>query len=261
MNSPLLSIITINRNNANELLRTLEGFKEWRRPEVEFLFVDGASTDNSLSIANSFYRSDEIRSEPDRGIYHAMNKGIARSNGTYLLFLNSGDHLLPGHADYVISVLKLSIADINTFGTLICWVDQNNKFEIFNPGLAALPQYTLPHQSTFFRRDCIQRFDGYDDLFKVAADRDLILRMFHAGAKIVHYSRIISVYYSGGISSSSFTAFEDIWIDIKQGHRPAWRLLLGWLKRPPEPAVKRFFALAIHHCIRIMRAHRRLHSS
>lgn len=258
VSSPLLSIITINRNNASGLRKTIAGFREWRRLGVEFVFVDGMSTDSSLQVAHTFYREDEIRSEPDRGIYHAMNKGIMRASGNFLLFLNSGDHLLEGSSQVVLPVLSTSSADLVTFGTKIIWICRNHAAEEFNPGPPALPKYTLPHQSTFFRRGTVWQFDGYDETFKVAGDRDLILRLYQSGANISWHRQCIAIYYSGGISSSRETTFENIWIDIRQGRRSFIRLLIGWLRHPPGSAVQRFFSLAFRHLLANFWSRRRL---
>lgn len=258
MRYPLLSIITINQNNADGLTRTLASLEEWRLPDVEFVFVDGASTDGSLTVANRFYRKEEVRSEPDRGIYHAMNKGILRATGKMMLFLNSGDCLLPGSPDIVLPVLRISQADIDTFGTRIRWICSDNAIEEFNPGLAALPRFTLPHQSTFFRREVVLKHDGYNEAFLVAGDRDLILRLYVSGVNISHYLPLIADFYSGGVSSSVVTGFEDLWIDVRQGRRSMFRLLLGWLRRPPGRDVSRFFSLALQHLIWSVRKHRRL---
>jgi len=260
VNCPLLSIITINRNNASGLGRTLASFQDWRLPELEFVFVDGASTDESLMVAHRFYSLEEIRSEPDRGIYHAMNKGIQRASGHFLLFLNSGDCLLLRSADVVLPELRISQADIDTFGTQIRWTCQENAIEEFNPGPAALPNYTLPHQSTFFRRTTVLNHDGYNDAFQVAGDRDLILRLHRSGASIRHHPQLIADYYSGGVSSSAATGFEDLWIDVQQGRRSLFRLLLSWMRRPPGPGVSRFFSLAGQHLISKVKPHRRLDS-
>ncbi len=256
--APLLSIITINHNNAEGLLRTVASFHEWRCPAVEFVFVDGASTDNSLAVAHGFYRQGEIRSEPDRGIYNAMNKGIQRATGKFLLFLNSGDCLLPGSADLVLPALNLSQADIDSFGVRIRWTCRDNAIEDFNPGPAVLPQFTLPHLSTFFRRQLVLQFDGYDETFHIAGDRDLILRLHRNGARICHHTQLIADFHSGGVSSTAATAYENLWIDVKQGRRSLLRLLIAWLRRPPGPDVRRFFSLAKHHLIARIRPSRRL---
>ncbi len=89
---PLLSIITINYNNASGLGRTLSSITAQQGLAFEYIVIDGGSTDGSIDLIQKY--SDKITTwvtEKDQGIYHAMNKGIALSTGKYLLFLNSGD--------------------------------------------------------------------------------------------------------------------------------------------------------------------------
>src|SRR5690606_105779 len=90
-----ISIITINLNNRAGLKATMASVLEQTYAHVEYLVVDGGSTDGSVDVITS--HADRLAywvSEPDRGVYHAMNKGIERATGEYLLFLNSGDRLM-----------------------------------------------------------------------------------------------------------------------------------------------------------------------
>ena len=89
-----LSIITINRNNAQGLRKTIESVISQTFTDFEYLIIDGASTDGSTDVIKQY--EDKITywiSEPDKGIYNAMNKGILKAVGAYCLFLNSGDAL------------------------------------------------------------------------------------------------------------------------------------------------------------------------
>ena len=91
---PKLTIITINYNNLEGLKRTVESVLNQTWQEFEYIVIDGGSNDGSAEYIES--QSEHIDywvSEPDKGIYNAMNKGIAKARGEYLLFLNSGDHL------------------------------------------------------------------------------------------------------------------------------------------------------------------------
>jgi glycosyltransferase involved in cell wall biosynthesis len=91
---PKLSIITINYNNLEGLQRTVESVVNQTWQEFEYIVIDGGSTDGSADFIESQSETiDYWVSEPDKGIYNAMNKGIAKASGEYLLFLNSGDHL------------------------------------------------------------------------------------------------------------------------------------------------------------------------
>ncbi|NJO90458.1 MAG: glycosyltransferase [Chloroflexia bacterium] len=94
MNKLKLSIITINLNNARGLEKTIKSVVNQTYSNVEYIVVDGGSIDNSVNIIKSYEKSIEFWiSEKDNGIFHAMNKGIEKATGDYLLFLNSGDCL------------------------------------------------------------------------------------------------------------------------------------------------------------------------
>src|SRR6478735_12082706 len=90
---PLLTIITINRNNGAGLQKTIDSVVQQSYLDLEFIVIDGASSDNSVDILKKYSGKCSWVSEQDSGIYNAMNKGIAKANGDYLLFLNSGDCL------------------------------------------------------------------------------------------------------------------------------------------------------------------------
>lgn len=202
----LLSVVTINLNNAKGLDKTIRSLKSFAGyTEFEFLFVDGYSTDNSLSIAKHFYEANKIISEPDEGIYHAMNKGLRMAAGTFVLWLNSGDELICNPED-----LKnlLNSQRENNIGLLacaaeICYGKESQKNHIHFPSQSDLPFKTIPHQSAFFKRSLILKLKGYDQRFKVVGDRDLILRIYNQYPDQIRYSNFItSRWYFGGITAS-----------------------------------------------------------
>ena len=90
-----LSIITINRNNASGLEKTMASVLRQTHQDIEYIVVDGASTDNSVDVIKSFSNDSRLRwiSERDNGIYNAMNKGIRMATSEYIMILNSGDYL------------------------------------------------------------------------------------------------------------------------------------------------------------------------
>lgn len=198
-----ISIITINFNNLEGLKRTLESVVTQTWQEFEYIVIDGGSTDGSAAYIES--QSDKIDywvSEPDKGIYNAMNKGIAKATGEYLLFLNSGDHL------YSNSVLemnhnKINLEDFIYFNIRYIFIDYitisskpkilEELFFIFN---------TLPHPSTFIRRNLFFEIGNYDENLKIVSDWKFFLFAIH---KYKCTSRkvdvILSDFYVGGISS------------------------------------------------------------
>ena len=93
-----LSIITINYNSAGDLERTIKSVVEQSWSEYEFIIIDGGSSDESINIINRYInRINYYVSEPDKGIFNAMNKGIKKASGEYLLMLNAGDILHNKH--------------------------------------------------------------------------------------------------------------------------------------------------------------------
>ena len=180
-----LSVITINRNNAAGLRNTMKSVFAQTYRDFEFVVVDGASTDRSVEVIQEFDSKikDEILetrglrlrwiSEPDSGIYNAMNKGIKCANGEYCLFLNSGDYLIAPDVLESVFALQLDVDIINAR----CNVSDKGKVIWTSP---YLPNITLkdvyfagiPHQSTFIRRNLFEKYGLYREDFSYNSDID-----------------------------------------------------------------------------------------
>lgn len=210
----LLTIITINWNNALGLARTLKSLSSLSKEvQIQFIFIDGGSNDDSVKLAENFYASENFVSEPDRGIYHAMNKGLALAKGKYVLWLNSGDELLPDVIHDIKKELHSSHASVVAFG--VNRIPEDPAKEIFKnfSDLSDLPGQTFPHQATFFHRQSLLAIGGYSERYKIAADREALLKLFFLRKEIVTIPKIISNFYAGGISSSEAVSFDNLSID------------------------------------------------
>ncbi len=170
---PELSIITVNYNNARGLEKTIRSVICQRYTDYEYIVIDGGSTDGSLKIINE--HSDSITywvSESDRGIYHAMNKGIIASSGEYLLFLNSGDWFT--NESVLDKVLKSGFKEDILYGNVNYEFD-NGKFEPARIGkeeditLAYFYRQMFPHQASFIKRELFST-EMYDENLKIIAD-------------------------------------------------------------------------------------------
>jgi len=174
---PKLSIITINLNNSEGLRLTIESIVAQQRKEFEFIVIDGSSTDGSVDVIHEF--SDHIDywvSEPDSGIYNAMNKGIAVATGEYCLFLNSGDTLLP---DSLSSSLFDDIyADIIYFPCYMMYNNGTHVLRTFPDKLSSLFFFmnSINHQSTFIKRTCFNQLGFYNESYRHLADFDFWIR-------------------------------------------------------------------------------------
>jgi len=200
----LISIITINYNNKNGLEKTLRSVFEQAFTDFEYIVIDGGSTDGSLDLIKE--RSDKLSlwvSEPDRGIYHAMNKGMAAAKGEYLLFLNSGDWLSDAHSlgNFFAEPANADIisADINV-------VDGEKSFIKCYPEkirFSYLATDSLPHPATLIRRKLFDKVGPYDESLKIASDwKFFILALCKYNASYEHKNIVATNYDYTGISSS-----------------------------------------------------------
>lgn len=205
---PLISIITINRNNAAGLRRTLVSIRKQSYDNFEHVIIDGASTDDSLSVMREFGdRLAHAASERDTGIYNAMNKGIAAARGEFLLFLNSGDHLVDADAFQTAATylgqhdlcyfdieIRETARKISEFSRILEYPDVL-RFSHFLAG-------SLPHPACFIRRSLFERFGGYDESLKICADwKAFVLWVCKHTCTYQHVGRVLSVFYADGVSS------------------------------------------------------------
>jgi len=203
----ILSIITINRNNAEGLRKTIESVAEQSFTDFEYIVVDGASMDASVSIISKFKSNNLPQlmwiSEPDSGVYEAMNKGIRMANGEYLLFLNSGDFLVnknvfqevfstPHTADFLLG--RCNISDKGVIIHTTTPPLQITFGHLYKTGLA--------HQATFIRREMFLQFGYYREDFKYNSDIEFWYRTIILQCRPTEtLSTIISDYNTDGISS------------------------------------------------------------
>lgn len=204
--SPILSIITINFNDLNGLKRTVNSVVSQSNQEFEYIVIDGGSVDGSTAFINeNQIYFDYFISEPDNGIYNAMNKGILAAKGEYLLFLNSGDLLFADDTiNKISSSLKSKTKDI-FFGNIVnrdeqdVVVNYSQKitFKTFFDG-------SLPHPSSFIRRSCFLDANLYDEDLKIVSDwKFFILGIFKRNFSFEYLDQIIAIYYLDGISSTN----------------------------------------------------------
>lgn len=199
----LLSIITINLNNSNGLLTTIESVLTQEFSDFEYIIIDGGSTDESLSIIEKYKsKIDIFISEPDSGIYNAMNKGLKFAQGEYILFLNSGD-CFESNQTLVNIFNKYDNSDF-IFGAITSSF-LKRKESIFPPEkltFSFLFRFGINHQATFTKRTLFLNYGFYDENLKFAADwKFLILALCKYNASYQVIPVIVSIYNPYGISS------------------------------------------------------------
>ena len=207
---PKLSIITVNFNNANGLQRTINSVLEQEYKDLEFIVIDGNSTDSSLQIIKE-HQSNITKwiSESDTGAYHAMNKGVALAEGTYVLFLNSGDYF---HGPEVLKENEIHFSGSDFICFDIEVIGGDKSFIKRHPDslqLSYLYYKTFAHQSTFIKRTLFDRVGHYDESLKIVADWKFFIHAavyFRSTYKAVH--NVLSVYNLDGMSATAEGTFK-----------------------------------------------------
>jgi len=196
-----LSIITINKNNASGLEKTIQSVINQTCNDFEYIVIDGSSVDASVEIIKKY--SSGINywvSEPDAGIYNAMNKGIRRAQGDYCLFLNSGDWLISSTTlqDVFSEISNITTADIfysdvkTTDGALI---KLPNDLSIIH-----LIKSRINHQNSFIKRSLFYQHGFYNEDFTISSDWEFMLyELWKYKSNFVHIATYISIFDVHGI--------------------------------------------------------------
>lgn len=216
-----LSIITINYNNAEGLKKTLESVAVQTYTDFEYIIVDGASTDGSVDIIREYENQLHIThstihllwsSEKDNGIYDAMNRGIRKAKGEYLLFLNSGDYLVDESVVGRI-VPEFGKADIIQGNVFLDNVGGELRRGYGKSDLSFIEVYEgkFLHQATFFSGSLFEEYGMYDETVKLGGDTFFYLKALGLGsASFLYIDQMISVFMSNGLSSSK----EGYWYEV-----------------------------------------------
>ncbi len=200
-----ISIITINYNNKTGLRKTIESvITQSQIRSIEYVIIDGGSNDGSHSILEEFRQNiDVIISEPDNGIYNAMNKGIANSHCEYTLFLNSGDTLYNNHSIENILAHNLD-SDIICFG--IEAYNGSEKWRILPPtkiSLFSLLHSSLMHQSTLISKSILESVGGYNESYRTCSDWIFFVEaLIIKNCSYSYFDDIVSCFDATGISST-----------------------------------------------------------
>lgn len=222
--SPLVSVITVAFNSEATIGRTLQSLAGQTNTDFESIVIDGASTDGTPEIVAEYDGLvSQFISEPDKGIYHAMNKGVALARGKYIAFLNSDDAYLSHTIDAISQAAGR--ADI-LYGNLRKErrIDGETLSRIEKPNIEKMP-YTMGifHPATFVAKHLFEKYGGYDLRFKLAADYHWLLRAYLDENSFHHIDRELAVFSTGGISNVSCESYReaaDIQREMNLNHYP-----------------------------------------
>lgn len=198
---PLLTIVTVTRNCAGSIGATLGSVAAVKRQNVEYVVIDGVSTDGTLEqLQQAGAVIDRLVSEPDTGIYNAMNKAVGLARGDYVLFINGDDELLPSGFDAALAGIARGEADIVCATTVVGSVEQPTEWLIGEPW-KLLFYNSMPHPSAFVATKLLKRFPFREDL-RIASDYDFFLRSFLARVKFAKIDAATALHQRGGASAN-----------------------------------------------------------
>ncbi|MDB5062849.1 MAG: glycosyl transferase [Mucilaginibacter sp.] len=202
---PTLSVITIVYNNVRDIERTMLSVLSQTYQQIEYIVVDGASTDSTLDIIKRYEnRIARLISEEDKGIYDAMNKGLKLATGDYVIFMNSGDEFYANHtvekvfasadnADIYYGETEMINDQLQSLGQRRHKAPENFTWRSFNYGMS------VSHQAIYIKKSLTE---PYDPKYKLSADIDWIIRAAKKAKKIVKVDGYVAKYLVGGMSKA-----------------------------------------------------------
>jgi glycosyltransferase involved in cell wall biosynthesis len=201
---PLVTIITVVFNAEKYLEETILSVLNQTFDNIEYIIVDGGSTDSTIDIINKYNDAiDYWISEPDKGIYDAMNKGISLCSGTIIGLINAGDTYTKDAIKTIVNEhsndpLGIIVGDCKGI------LNQANKWLIWKGQIASLPYKTLPHPSVFVPLAIYKKHGLFDIDFKIAGDYDFLCRCYQNEVKFSYVSEVLSISSPPGLSSDYY---------------------------------------------------------
>ncbi|MEI6884484.1 MAG: glycosyltransferase family 2 protein [Bacteroidota bacterium] len=195
-----ISVITVTLNSSTDLQKTLLNILSQGYDDLEIIIIDGGSTDGTIEVIKAY--AEQIAywiSEPDNGIYDAMNKGIANASGEWVNFMNAGDVFVNDQTLSMVFNTDLLDADVIYGDSIACYPSFNAYRKASRPedlwkGMVCC------HQAMFFKTDLIKQ-EAYKPQLHFSADYELILRLFFTGKKFRYIPEPIARFNTRGVSN------------------------------------------------------------
>ena len=204
---PKISIVTITYNSEKTVEETINSVVSQGYPNLEYLIIDGGSTDSTLDIINKYRdKISFIISEPDKGISDAFNKGVKYATGEIIGIINSDDLLMPNALEVLADNYEPEVGVYR--GNLIVWNDVTNEkvlgISTTEYSLRTFKRRKVCHPSTFITKATYNKYGGYKVDFKYMMDEDILARLYLKGVRFKHINQPLAIFRLGGTTNSSY---------------------------------------------------------
>lgn len=221
---PLISVVTVAYNAGPGLESTIESVLAQQYDNYEHIVVDGGSTDGTRELLLRYDgHLEHWVSEPDQGIYHAMNKGIALARGRYVGLLNADTRFVDGSVLGLVAEAARSGPWDVIYGDRVEWEPDVERSLYVRSSLDLSREMSLSHEAMFVSRDTYRRVGPYDTSYRITADYEYGFRLLKAGVSFRPITRPLIIYASGGMSDTMFfdTNRESIELLLREAGLPA----------------------------------------
>jgi hypothetical protein len=214
MNQPKITVITASYNAENTIEQTISSVVNQNYPNIEYVIVDGGSTDGTVSVIKEYASSYNIQwiSEPDQGLYDALNKGVQMATGDYIEIIGADDALVS--ADIISQVVREMNPNTDVFAGQVWYVDEDSKKQspYINASMRNRSTYRggmSPHAAMFARRELLLRYP-FDTSYRIAGDYKFFLQCYYDEKVQIQYSDIMVAFFAtSGLSSDVESAWRE----------------------------------------------------
>ena len=241
-----VSIITSCFNREATIGDAIESVLAQTYSDIEYIVVDGASTDRSLEVINRYKdRISQVKSGPDRGMYEGINKGLRLATGEIVGLMHSDDFFYSTQTvKHIVQLFEQTGADL-IYGNGL-FVDENDTSKIVRNWISGtyskskMKRGWLPlHPTVYIRRECFERLGLYDESYKIAADSDFLVRyMYEGNLKVAYLDEYIVRMRMGGLSTDPEKMkqkwAEDLRMYRSHGFSPYWTLMCKIASKVPQ---------------------------
>lgn len=215
----IVSVITVCYNSEKTIAQTIESVLKQTYPNIEYILIDGQSTDNTLKIINHYVNTYPSRmrlvSEPDTGIYNAMNKGINMANGELIGIINSDDWYEDTAVEKVIQAYEID--GLAVYHGIQRIYRDDALVGLQCTSISQLNNRMIEHPTCFIPKTLYDKYGFFDESYQYVSDYELMLRLQKHNVKFVIIESVLANFREGGASHSSTAVWENYKLWLRWG--------------------------------------------